>query len=495
MWSESHYIERTLHNSRMAGLKNNCVLSSDGELFFFGDADGDYSARITRCYPNVPQKMTHYFSSRVVQVCVANSYMIFLNNENKIFGCGSNQFGQLGFRNENNAMNIHRIVPQELPIHYIDGEDVRTPIRKISAGSGNTLVLTVTGTVYGCGMFCGRPTVTVDTIDTYDYALCAIPPEVFGHDPVVDVSAGCCVAIFITRSGSVYSVGANSNSEGNHILGLVDVPLLCNSVHIPRRIEYFGGAGVRAMRGTAGRLHSVVIDDQGLLHGWGSNRMAQLGLPGGGDRLPCPIPILGSDGHSSVAETAVTFQQVDCGWHTTLALSTDGVAYSFGSNMYGALGRSDNAAQHQTLLPGKVELERPVAAVYAGGYHSLFLTTEPVVDESSGNADKAFSPVMGRVIATCGLGVNFQLGGGELSVISHNSEGRVIPEIVTLLDVPAPPPVAIAPPAAATVNPAARLVRQAYNRGVEEERRDWAENDQPAKLARGGYSDEDEDVN
>ncbi len=112
--------------------------------------------------------------------------------------------------------------------------------------------------------------------------------------------------------------------------------------------------GIAAL--AAGRSHSLALDDEGGVWGWGQNRLHQLGSDGVDSRTP--IRIAG-------VPPAVA---ISAGEGHSLALTADGSLWAWGSNSYGQLGSADRAdRQRPVALAAPTELR----SIAAGRAHSL----------------------------------------------------------------------------------------------------------------------------
>jgi alpha-tubulin suppressor-like RCC1 family protein len=86
------------------------------------------------------------------QLLMCNAYSLYLTTDGRIFGSGSNQFGQLGVENKN--LHTQQIIEIPFPV----ADEKQKQIKMISGGiCGSTFVLTEDGVVYTCGEFNGRP--------------------------------------------------------------------------------------------------------------------------------------------------------------------------------------------------------------------------------------------------------------------------------------------------------------------------------------------------
>jgi len=80
----------------------------------------------------------------------------------------------------------------------------------------------------------------------------------------------------------------------------------------------------------------------------------------------------GSDEIPAGISEKVPVAVLECGGMHTVVLTPNGVAYSWGCNDDGALGRQSG----NDGLPGRVPLDQPVNGVALGGSHSIFYNTE-----------------------------------------------------------------------------------------------------------------------
>nr|KAG5699291.1 hypothetical protein BaRGS_000493 [Batillaria attramentaria] len=83
-----------------------------------------------------------------------------------------------------------------------------------------------------------------------------------------------------------------------------------------------------------GETSSVALLDNGEVYGWGYNGNGQLGL-GNNVNQPNPCRVHALQG--------IIVSQIVCGYAHTLALSDEGVLYSWGANSYGQLGTGNKA--------------------------------------------------------------------------------------------------------------------------------------------------------
>ncbi|RUS86421.1 hypothetical protein EGW08_005799, partial [Elysia chlorotica] len=102
----------------------------------------------------------------------------------------------------------------------------------------------------------------------------------------------------------------------------------------PRKITATIGSMKVTISIACGQTSSMALMDNGEVYGWGYNGNGQLGI---GNNVNQPNP-------SRVGSlTSVIITQVVCGYAHTLALSDEGIMYSWGANSYGQLGTGNKA--------------------------------------------------------------------------------------------------------------------------------------------------------
>lgn len=109
----------------------------------------------------------------------------------------------------------------------------------------------------------------------------------------------------------------------------------------------------------AGSSHSTGVDHAGRVWAWGDNSWGQLG-DGTRERRDGPVRAAG----------LARVRRVAAGYVHTLALDREGAVWSWGNGLYGQLGV---AGLREALAPVRVSLPRPAVAVAAGWFFSLAL--------------------------------------------------------------------------------------------------------------------------
>ncbi|GJD07270.1 E3 ubiquitin-protein ligase HERC2 [Galdieria sulphuraria] len=140
---------------------------------------------------------------RVQKVCCGDAHSAFLMEDGSVWTCGSNQWLQLGNKEEPwKDGNDYRPTPQR--VQGI-GQRVATDI---ACGAHHTLILIKDGTVYSCGF--GR----WGQLGHHNYAQLSYLSRISWLDGlrngrIRDIAAGSNHSCLVTTDGKLYSLGAN----------------------------------------------------------------------------------------------------------------------------------------------------------------------------------------------------------------------------------------------------------------------------------------------
>jgi alpha-tubulin suppressor-like RCC1 family protein len=180
-----------------------------------------------------------------------------------------------------------------------------------------------------------------------------LPVPVSGGLSFATVSVGGRHTCGVTTDGFAYCWGSNGYGE----LGEGDTTFQPSPVAV--------AGGLRFASVSAGMIHSCGLTTSGTVYCWGFNADGQLGDSTTDDRLS-PVPVAG--GH--------TFTSVSAGSYHTCAVTTGGDAYCWGDDELGQLGDGTNGTQREApvLVLGALTF----ASVTAGYAQTCGLTTDHV---------------------------------------------------------------------------------------------------------------------
>lgn len=260
---------------------------------------------------------------KIQAVACGASHSLVLLNDGTVWGCGSNEYGQLGEPGAN----------QRIPVKIPGLQDVTT----IACGSGFSLALKKDGTVWGWGRnengLLWRPG--------------KIPVKIPRLKDVRLIACGENRAFAVKKDGTVWGWGSNRYGQ------LGDGS--CRDRYLPIRIK-----GLRKIKAIAcGSRHAAAVKRDGTLWVWGSNNSGQLG---DGTRVNRLKPVK--------APGLIKTAGVVCGSDHTVVLKEDGTLWSWGSNSYGQLGEGTKSGK---LRPVQVMGLTEVIAVAGGANFNLAL--------------------------------------------------------------------------------------------------------------------------
>ena len=241
----------------------------------------------------------------------------------------------------------------------------------ISAPTSTSVAATSAGQLYAFGRNAAGELGSAANLQTNDPnptpALVALPGA---SGPVTQVAAGELHSLALTSSGQLYAFGSNRYGQ----LGSAGNSGTDNPNPTPALVTLPGASGpVTQVAG--GESHSLAATSSGQLYAFGKNNHGQLGsTANNGTFNPNPTPALVALPGASGPVT-----QVAAGELHSLALTSSGQLYAFGDNYYGQLGSTtNNGTSKATPTPTEVTLpvaSGPVIQIAAGAYYSLALTS------------------------------------------------------------------------------------------------------------------------
>ena len=225
-------------------------------------------------------------------------------------------------------------------------------VERVAVGYDHVLALTDTGDVLAFGDH------TSGQLGYYSPHIAARQPAVIERlrgVRVVSIAAGFRHSMVLTDEGVVYSFGAGHHGQ----LGLGDE----QSRYGPKVIKAL--RDVRVVAIAAGRTHSLALTDEGTVLSFGYGGAGELGQGFQHEQSRKPMVIEALRGTRVVAIAA--------GTHYSMVLTDEGVVLSFGWGSHGQLGHGDLANQTRPKVIEKLRGER-VVAIAAGEAHSMVLT-------------------------------------------------------------------------------------------------------------------------
>ena len=122
---------------------------------------------------------------------------------------------------------------------------------------------------------------------------------------------------------------------------------------------------------SAGIIHTMAIDTNGQLWGWGDNRFGQLGVVTTTTRHFDPVRVPGMDNVIAVSAGGRLWWGEDGGY--TMAIDTDGQLWGWGSNFSGQLGDGTTTSRYSPMrVPGMDN----IVAVSTGKWHTMAIDAD-----------------------------------------------------------------------------------------------------------------------
>ena len=239
-----------------------------------------------------------------------------------------------------------------------NGRDKRSGIAVVSIAIALMFVLSV-------------PFVFTDNSDPDDAALGA-----FSTEPMV--AAGGAHSLALKSDGTVWAWGWNAQRQLGDGTG--------TERSTPVQVKGPGGTGylTNVIAIAAGGNHSMALKEDGTVWAWGYDLYGQLGDgdSGGADKST-PIQVKGQDGTGYLTDV----KAIAAGNMHSIALKSDGTVWAWGWNQYGGLGDGTSGSPaNDKYTPVPVSGLTGVAAIAAGGYHSMALKDDGTVWAWGNNA-------------------------------------------------------------------------------------------------------------
>ncbi len=233
------------------------------------------------------------------QVCAGSDHTLIIDEKGKLFGFGSDEYGQLGLGGVELSVSLQKI-PMPSKVKF----------SQISAAYSHSLALSEEGEVYVFGknehgqLGLGHKNEVVT-------------PTLVEIAPCQQISAGNEHSLLLIDN-TVYVFGKNDHGQ----LGLGHT----NEVAIPTKLSMPFDVQIRQV--VAAADYSLILCEGNLLFAFGNNDRGQLGLGHTKQQLfPTMVPTIPG-----------AIRQIACGLYHNLILYEGGRLYSFGGNAFGQLG-------------------------------------------------------------------------------------------------------------------------------------------------------------
>ena len=220
-----------------AGRKHTAALTSDGEVFTFGDGDNGRLGHGDDDDEPIPRRIESLrgvCGMRVVQISAGCKHTVVLTSRGTVFTFGCGKHGQLGHSNLNDQVNPQMVAA-------LCGKWVT----EVAAGDYHTICLTNKGEVFTFG-WGEHGQLGHGNRDSCDH-----PQKVqaLATKRVVQIAAGLCHTIVLSNEGEAFSFGGGSMGRLGHGTEQME--------SLPRRIDAL--LEKRVFHVAAGGCQTVVV--------------------------------------------------------------------------------------------------------------------------------------------------------------------------------------------------------------------------------------------
>jgi len=206
--------------------------------------------------------------------------------------------------------------------HHSGGAD---RVYQVACGTEHTLNLTKDGEVYstGSGQYCNTGHGGSKVADNLSLI------KSLADKKVVQIATGESHSLSLTDRGFLYSWGRGFEGQ----LGLSETIEVAS---VPKYVQFFHGKMIKYV--ATGSFHSLAITQDGDLYTWGEARSGALGTGKHRDvRKPCKVEIEGWPD--------VKFEQCAAGYGHSAAITSEGLLFTWGFNVYGQAGHPEKKTE------------------------------------------------------------------------------------------------------------------------------------------------------
>jgi alpha-tubulin suppressor-like RCC1 family protein len=265
------------------------------------------------------------------QIAAGGSHTVAIDKNGRAWAWGANTTGQLG---------DNSVTSQRTPVSVLGA--VKT-FCQIAAGGSHTVAIDKNGRAWAWGLN------TTGQLGDNSTTLKLTPVSVLGAvKTFCKIAAGDIHTVAIDKNGRAWAWGFNNNGR----LGDNSVTSRLTPVSVLGAVKTF-------CQIAAGGSHTVAIDKNGIVWGWGLNSGGQLGNNA----------ILSQRTPVSVLGAVKTFCQIAAGGSYTVAIDKNGRAWAWGFNSTGQLG--DNSVTSRLTPVSVLGAVKTFCQIEAGSNHTV----------------------------------------------------------------------------------------------------------------------------
>ena len=187
---------------------------------------------------------------------------IILTSDGRILVCGSNIFNLLAtnvkFQNNEQYQKTFKA------LKYFEEND--QIIKDIAVAEFHSLALNESGEVFGWG---GNLFNKLGQTN----GLCGLPSKIYIKRKIISIACGDYHSCALSENGVLYSWGGGGESYNKGQCGHGSK----KDVEIPKKVEFFTKKGLHIIKISCGGYHTIVMDENNQLYGFGKGIFGQCG--------------------------------------------------------------------------------------------------------------------------------------------------------------------------------------------------------------------------
>jgi alpha-tubulin suppressor-like RCC1 family protein len=316
----------------VCGNQHNIILTENNELFSCGHNRyyqlglGDNNTKNT-------YEILEHNLGKIQNIYCGGYHSIILNDNDELYSCGLNCFGQLGL-GDNNDRNT-----------YTKLEHNFGKIKNIYCGSQHNIILNENNELYVCGNNYYGQLGLGDYNIRYTYTKLE---HNFGK--IKNIYCGEHHNIILNENNELYVCGHNNFGQ----LGLGDN----YNRNVYTKLEHNFG---KIKNIYCGANHNIILNENNEVYVCGYNNYGQLGLN----------HYFNINVYEKLEHNFGKIKNIFCGEYHSIILNENNEIYVCGRNEYGQLGLGDNKNRY-TYINLDYNLGK-IKNIYCGGYHNIIL--------------------------------------------------------------------------------------------------------------------------
>ncbi len=274
--------------------------------------------------------------------------------------------------------------------------------------------------------FTTMPTVNITLYAKWIFNIATISYYIPGNVAITG-TVGWVYSIIVTESGQIYAFGANAYGElGDDTFNWKSLPIETTGFfHLTDNDKIIGISSFY--------LHTIAVTESGRVFAWGINDGGQIG-----NGTMSTIPSISEITGQFLLDDDDRIIMVAAGEYHSIALSAKGRVFTFGSNSYGQLGNGTNdfyASPIEITSGFSLSGEEKIIQIIAGGNHSLAISsTGKVYAWGSNNYGELGDESYTNRLVPTDITLQFdleedeviiKLSGGYFNTLALTSQGRV----------------------------------------------------------------------